>query len=124
MKTTKHRVLCVDDDKDTCEMLSALLSRENCEVTTADGIVQALEMARGDGFSLFILDARLAEKNGDGLELCRSLAQLRPQTPIIFYSGAVFAADKEEGLRAGARTYVVKPLVDELLETVRRLLNA
>jgi two-component system phosphate regulon response regulator OmpR len=101
-------------------MLTALLGLDY-DTESAGGIGEAIEIASRERFDLYILDNIFPD--GTGLELCRQLRELYPQTPIIFYSGAVFESDREEGLRAGAQEYVAKPGVNGLSETVRRVLD-
>ena len=120
MQPTKRRILCVDDDEDTCFMLTHLLGRENYEVTTTKTVSDALQLAQSESFNLYILDEWFPREAGLGL--CRKIREFDPHTPIIFYSGAAFDSDKEEALYAGAQAFVAKPYVDELIEAVHRLL--
>jgi CheY-like chemotaxis protein len=121
MQPTKRRILCVDDDEDTCIMLSHLLRQENYEVKTVKTVREALQVARNESFNLYILDEWFPKEAGLGL--CRKIREFDPHTPVIFYSGAAFDSDKEEALYAGAQAFVAKPYVDELIETVHRLLG-
>jgi len=50
-----------------------------------------------------------------GLELCRRIRELDPQTPIVFYSGAAFERDRKKALECGASDYIVKPIEFDLL---------
>lgn len=120
MHPTKRRILCVDDEVDTCFMLVTLLGQENYEVMAVKTVSEALELARAESFNLYILDEWFPREAGLGL--CRKIREFDPYTPIIFYSGAAFDSDKEEALYAGAQAFVAKPYVEELLETVHRLL--
>jgi DNA-binding response OmpR family regulator len=121
MQPTKRRILCVDDDEDTCFMLTRLLQQENYEVKTVKSVSEALELARNESFNLYILDEWFPREAGLGL--CRKVREFDPHTPIIFYSGAAFDSDKEEALYAGAQAFVAKPYVEELVCTVHRLLT-
>ncbi|HWT01724.1 MAG TPA: response regulator [Pyrinomonadaceae bacterium] len=120
MQPTKRRILCVDDDADTCNMLVVLLGRENYEVTAVKTVSEALGLARAESFNLYILDEWFPREAGLGL--CRKIREFDRYTPIVFYSGAAFDSDKEEALYAGAQAFVAKPYVEELLATVHRLL--
>lgn len=120
MQLATRRILCVDDDDDTCFMLSHLLRHENYGVTTCRAVGDALELAQSESFNLYILDEWFPREAGLGL--CRKIREFDPHTPIIFYSGAAFESDKEEALYAGAQAFVAKPYVDELIQTVHRLL--
>ena len=120
MQPTKRRILCAEDDEDTCFMLTHLLEQENYEVKTARTVSDALQLARSESFNLYILDEWFPKDAG--LTLCRKIREFDPHTPIIFYSGAAFDSDKEEALYAGAQAFVAKPYIDTLIETVHTLL--
>ena len=120
MQPRKRRILCVDDDEETCLMLNKLLEQENYEVMTAKSVSEALQIAQNESFNLYILDAWFPVEAGLGL--CRKIREFDPHTPIIFYSGAAFESDKQEALFAGANAFVAKPYVEELVETIHCLL--
>lgn len=122
MTPGKPRILCVDDNDDTCFILRALLEKAGYQVSTAGSLSDALGLAGRDSFDLYILDNRFTD--GSGLDLCRRIHELAPQTPIIFYSGAMYESDMKEGFGAGAQAYVSKPDIDQLLKTVGRCLSA
>jgi DNA-binding response OmpR family regulator len=116
-----HRVLCVDDDEDACEMLSVLLKHSNIDASCVKSAEQALELIRVDNFDLYLLDAWLPGL--DGFELCRQIRAVDQYAPILFYSGAAYDADKRNGLEAGANAYLTKPDVDALMRTIMNLLH-
>ena len=120
MSPTKCRVLCVDDHRDTSEMLQLLLSQEDYEVVTAAGVEEAIELAGTSSFDLYVLDKRLPD--GSGLELCGRLHELTPGVPCIFYTGDAYEIHKQEALEAGADAYVAKPDIDALIQAVHHLL--
>ncbi|HEV7375263.1 MAG TPA: response regulator [Pyrinomonadaceae bacterium] len=121
MQPKKRRILCVDDNEDTCFLLTTLLGREGFETKSIKSVEQALELSHRESFNLYILDAWFSQGSGTGL--CRKIREFDPHTPIIVYSGAAFESDKEEVLHAGANAFVAKPEIEGLLETVKRLLN-
>ena len=121
MQPTKRRILCVDDDEDTCFMLTHLLGQENYECKAVKTVSEALQLARNESFNLYILDEWFPKDAGLGL--CRKLREFDPHTPIIFYSGAAFESDKDEALYAGAQAFVAKPYVEKLIKTVHNLLG-
>ncbi|HET8670389.1 MAG TPA: response regulator, partial [Candidatus Saccharimonadales bacterium] len=57
----RKRVLCVEDDPDSCEMMGLLLDVHGYDVTTAISVEDALGLARRGGFDLYVLDNWLAE---------------------------------------------------------------
>ncbi len=121
MQPTKRRILCAEDDDDTCFMLTTLLGQSNYEAVSANTMNDALRLARRERFDLYILDKRFPD--GTGVELCVRLHTRDPNIPIVFYSGDAYESDRREGLAAGAQEYVTKPDVEELIETVNRLLH-
>lgn len=116
-----RRVLCVDDDEDTCSMLCGLLGLIDCQASTAATAAEALELIGHGRFDLYLLDNWLP--GGSGVELCRKIRESDKSTPIVFYSGAGLESEREEALAAGAQAYLVKPGgAAALVETIRRLL--
>ena len=121
MSKPKCRILCVDDHFDTSEMLQVLLSDEDYEVETAATIGEACQLAGATEFDLYVLDKRLPD--GTGLELCETLNKLTPTVPCIFYSGDAYEIHRYEAMAAGATAYVAKPDIDQLIQTVHKLLS-
>jgi DNA-binding response OmpR family regulator len=119
--TARHRVLCVDDDEDVCEMLSVLLKYSNIEASCVESAEEAWELIKVDSFDLYLLDSWLP--GIDGFELCRQIRAVDQHTPILFYSAAAYDADKLKGIAAGANAYLTKPEVDVLLQTIMGLVD-
>ena len=115
------RVLCVDDDEDSREMLSMLLKFWRIETKAVGTATQALSLIQAERFDLYLLDTWLPDL--DGLELCRRMRAFDPQTPILFFSGAAYEADKKRGIEAGANAYVIKPDIDGLLGSVMQFVS-
>jgi CheY-like chemotaxis protein len=122
MQPVKQRILCVDDDDDTCFMLTTMLEQENFETKSASTINEALHLAESSSFDLFVIDNRFPDAKGP--DLCRKLKGLFPHTPLIVFSGDGYKSDCEAALEAGAAALVNKPDVDVLVQTVHRLLHA
>lgn len=123
MQPHARRVLCAEDDPDTCEMISALLGLIGCEVVSAHTAVEALYFVKAESFDLYLLDNWLP--GGSGVEVCRRIRESGDTSPVVFYSGAGSQVDRREALEAGAQAYLVKPSdIGELVETVRRLLDS
>jgi DNA-binding response OmpR family regulator len=121
MSSSKCSVLCVDDHRDTSEMLQLLLSEEDYQVETAATLEEACEMAEKKRFDLYVLDKRLPD--GTGLDLCGRLNQISPGVPCIFYTGDAYEIHRREAFEAGAAAYVAKPNIEGLISTVHELLS-
>lgn len=121
MQYTRKRILCVDDDEDTCEMMKFLLKGWNYEVALATTAAEGLRLAKSEHFDMYLLDTRLPEMSG--FALCEQLCEVPGHAPVVFISAAAYETDKRRGLQAGAIAYLTKPLDFDTLEiTLARLL--
>ena len=120
MTSPNCRVLCVDDHRDTSEMLQMLLSEENYTVHTAATIEEACRMAEHTEYDLYVLDKRLPD--GTGVDLCEKLMRITPAVPCIFYTGDAYEIHRREALAAGAAAFVAKPDIEGLINAVHQLL--
>ena len=117
------RILCVEDDKDTYDLMILILGQEGYEVLTAETIEKALSVIKSKKISLCILDGKLPD--GNGTDLCRKIKEFNKTTPVVFYSAAARASDMEEAMNAGADEYLTKPRGwDNLVETVNKHLKS
>ncbi|MGQ4646441.1 response regulator [Lyngbya aestuarii] len=116
------RILVVEDDQLTAEVLKVVLSKQNYLVETAHDGQAALELAETFIYDLILLDVVLPKL--DGISLCRKLRSQAYQVPILLLTGRDSSDDKATGLDAGADDYIVKPFDEqELMARVRALLR-
>lgn len=113
------RVLYIEDNCDSFEMLDVLLGMSGIGLDSASSVVQALTRAGSERFDLYLLDSGLPD--GNGLSLCRTLRAGDPETPILFYSGHARPEDIKMGMAAGADGYIIKPHSDKLAGTIIQL---
>ena len=121
LMSTRPRILCVENDEDSRVMLVTLLKLALIEAKAVDTAAQALSSIQTERFDLFMLDSRLPDL--DGFELCRRMRDFNPRTPILFFSGAASAADKNRGIAAGANAYVIKPDVAGLVGNITKFVS-
>ncbi len=115
------RVLVVDDDVKTVELVKLYLNRDGYRVLTAYDGVEALRLAREGHPDLIVLDLMLP--GIDGLEVCRTLRG-ESDVPIIMLTARTTDEDKLTGLGLGADDYVTKPFSPrELTARVRAVLR-
>src|SRR5262244_3946566 len=113
MEKFKKRILCVEDDADTCLLITLMLS--SYKVVTVSNLKEAVQLIENESFDLYLLDNWLG---GDsGIQLCQYIQTADPNTPVIFCSGAVYERDQEEALQAGAQDYLLKPVEPAVLQT-------
>ena len=121
MRQIRQRILCVDDNADVREMLTALLGAAGYDATAVATARDAARLVARDGFDLFILEK--VSRADAGLELCRELRRRHPDTPIIIYSADVFERHHREAARAGATACVDKPHIKPLMGAVKKLIR-
>jgi len=115
------RVLVVDDDTKTVELVKLYLDRDGYRVFTAYDGNEALRLARESHPDLIVLDLMLP--GVDGLQVCRTLRN-ESDVPIIMLTAKTTDRDKLIGLDLGADDYVTKPFSPrELAARVRAVLR-
>jgi DNA-binding response OmpR family regulator len=114
------RVLCVEDDRDTCEVLKFVMT--DFDFVSVNTISAAEEKMAGADFDLYILDNWLPD--GNGVDLCQRIRSRGSRTPIIFTSAIGQRQDIDVAMNAGADRYLVKPYEPEtLVRAVKELLE-
>ena len=107
MRPTKRHILCVDDNDDTCSMLSVLLGRA------------AVELAGRACPDLILMDLNMPVLGGlAATRLLRELAGLC-DVPIIAVSANAIETHRADAFAAGCNEYLTKPVdlvrLDQLL---------
>jgi len=119
--SANKRVLIVDDDAKTVELVKLYLNRDGYRVLTAYDGIEALKLAREGHPDLIVLDLMLPGM--DGLEVCRKLRE-ESDVPIIMLTARTTENDRLAGLDMGADDYVTKPFSPrELAARVRAVLR-
>jgi putative two-component system response regulator len=118
----RTRVLIVDDDPASLEMLAVALLDNGFTVRTAASASEALAEARRLRPALILSDVAMPDV--DGFELCAALKR-DPQlsaVPVVLLSAAYGdARDRERGARVGAADYLAKPVdLPGLLRVLQR----
>jgi len=119
-RTALKRLLCVEDDRDTCEVLHFVMT--GYDFQAVDTVESAMKLIDEQPFDLYVLDNWLPD--GSGVDLCRYIRKTDSTTPIIFTSAIGQRGEIDLAISAGADHYLVKPYEpDTLLRTVKELLN-
>lgn len=120
----KSKILIVEDDSDTSDMLCEYFNSRGYEVLTAAWGGDALELCRRIPPDVIILDIRLPDING--YDICQELRSNlhTSRTPIIFLTQQNGREDVLTGLKLGAMDYITKPFdIEELGLRVRNVLQ-
>jgi DNA-binding NtrC family response regulator len=117
------RMLLVSREPSVADRLQAIASRNDWEVDTAKGGIEALEQVQsGSSVQLILLD--LVKDDSEGLHTLRWLQRVRPDVPVIMLSPPDNTPQVLNGVRLGAQDYVLKPCSEGQMEKViRRHLN-
>ncbi len=105
------RVLVVDDNEDTREVVGLLLESLGCRIERAAGGAEAIDRAHAEAFDLIFMDCDMP--GIDGLATTSSLRSgdgPSARTPIVGLSGYASHDARERALEAGMDDYVTKPV--------------
>ncbi len=120
----KQKILIVDDEPDTIELIQFNLKSAGYECLTAADGNEALKKARSVLPDLILLDLMIPEI--DGLEICKLLRRDTNTAgiPILMLTAKASEIDRVLGLELGANDYVTKPFSPrELVLRVKNLLK-
>lgn len=119
----KKRILVVEDERTAGRMLARLLSDDydvELAVDGVEGLQRALELPGPD---LIITDVTMPGL--DGVTMIERIRALSPRkVPVIFLTACGAPQDVVRGIRAGARSYMIKPVdIDQLELRIKRALG-
>ena len=121
MKTTRARILVVDDDSQIRRVMRMALEAQGYEVDEAGSGERAIDLLKSMKCDLVLLDVNLPGKTG--IEACREI-RTNGSVPIIMLTVRDSAGDKIKALDAGAQDYVTKPFtMGEILARIRSVLR-
>jgi len=118
------KIVIVDDDRETREMLRTAFELEGYEILTATNGLRLISTLYVDKPDLVLLDVVMSWI--DGFELCRSIKKNEEfkDIPVIFISARKSDEDVETGMSCGAADYFTKPLeMDKLISRVAEFLE-
>jgi DNA-binding response OmpR family regulator/HPt (histidine-containing phosphotransfer) domain-containing protein len=116
------KILLIEDDQDTSEIITATLSANHYAVDPIRDGAAGLDMATRWNYDLVLLDIMLP--GIDGIEVCRRLRAQKCQIPILMLTAKNSDEDVVAGLDAGADDYVAKSAdSSQLLARIRALLR-
>jgi DNA-binding response OmpR family regulator len=119
----KPKIMVVDDEPDIVKLVKISLEMANYEVIEAFSGREALEKAKEVVPALFLLDIMMPDING--YEVCKRLKadERTKSVPIVMLTAKGQKGDAEQGMKAGAVDYIIKPFdpyelggqIDEIL---------
>jgi len=112
------RILAVDDDPDTLDLVKLTLTTAGFEVVLATSGSEALRLIDDFLFDLVLLDVMMPEESGfDVMRKLHASGSLPP--PVIIFSALGTETAKKTGEELGVFKYLVKPISrGDLLDSV------
>ena len=121
VKKAPH-ILVVDDEKDTCLLLSQVLEKEGYAVDTANSGSEALSILRKKKINLVITDLKMPEM--DGLTLIREARKLKFDTKFIMMTAYGEIETYLDAINMGAFDYLNKPMeISDVRNVVKKALH-
>ena len=118
------KVMIIDDSKTIRKSAETLLSKEGCEVLTAEDGFEALSMIAVNKPDIIFVDIMMPKL--DGYQTCTLIKNNRQfrDTPVIMLTSKDSIFDKARGRIVGSEEYLTKPFTrDDLLQAVSRHSN-
>ena len=114
------KVVAVDDNADSQELLKAILERSSAEATVVTSGQEALAAIKSIHPNVLVCD--LAMPGMDGYELLENVRALEPelgQTPAIAFTAAATNIDQARAQQAGFKAHLAKPIdPNKLVKTI------
>jgi CheY-like chemotaxis protein len=113
-KTSKIRVLLVDDDPEISWAVGRCLTRASCKVVTCGDGAEAISLLREKAFDIMITDIQMPKLNG--LALIEWVARHRQKIRIVAITAFGCPSVQQVVLRKGAILYLEKPFDPNILK--------
>jgi DNA-binding response OmpR family regulator len=119
MQATSRRILCIEDDAETAELIAEALTYRGYDVATAFNGRDGLEMILRAPPDLVLADINMPAMSGfDLLERLTSMEPRFVRMPFVFLTALADRDNELKGWQLGADDYVTKPVDFELLAAV------
>ncbi|HJX90831.1 MAG TPA: ATP-binding protein, partial [Pyrinomonadaceae bacterium] len=118
------KVLAVDDQVDTRDLIIVALTRYGAEVRACASVIEACKMIKKWQPHVIVSDIGMPDE--DGYDLMRKIRELAPenggQIPAIALTGYAASVDESKAYAAGYQVHITKPVeLRELAKTVSKL---
>lgn len=106
-------ILIVDDQRSMCDLLEADLKLRGYRPVAVTSAAAAWEELRSRDIDVVLTDVRMPGTGG--IDLCRQVAEQRPEIPVIVMTAFGSIETAVAALRAGAYDFITKPVEMDLL---------
>jgi len=120
----KKRVLIVEDNMDTYELVHFVLEKNNFETFLAVNGREGVNTAIKQKPDLIIMDLSMPEMDGwTATSLIKKNPELK-SIPVIVLTAHALPSDRQRANEAGCDEYITKPMdMADLLKTIQRWVN-
>ena len=115
-KHLNNKILVVDDDVNTLEIIRRNLESKNYEVITATNVNSAINILEEVSVDLVITDLKMPEISG--LDLVKHVKDNYKNIEIIMVTGYATIEGAVQAVKSGAEGYLAKPFTDNELFSV------
>ena len=123
VRSTRQRVLVVDDEPSIRDLLAKTLALAEYDVDTAPDGTTALDRMRAFSYDLLIADLKMPGM--DGLTLIRQAKRIKADLPVIIITGFSTESSAIEAVNLGVAGYLTKPFrVPQVLAAASKALGA
>jgi signal transduction histidine kinase/CheY-like chemotaxis protein len=121
--TEKVKILIVDDDRVSSELLAILLKNPNFELSFAKDGKEAIKYCKNHpDLNIALMDIQMPDMNG--YKTTEIIRQTNKDLYIIAQTAYAFVEDKEKVMRSGFNDYIAKPIIkNDLLILINKYLN-
>ena len=117
--TDPIRVLIVDDERDTLDLIDLTLRTAGYDIHLANSGEESLEMIRSNTFDIVLLDIMMPDMSG--FDVLRTLKEESDNHPVVFLTAKAMPEDRQEGMDLGADDFLAKPVTrGSLLDTIKK----
>ncbi len=119
------RVLVIDDDRNTLQLMETIFNKADAEVAAHDTARKALKLLKEWDPDVIICDIAMPDEDGYWfVKQLQSLENFKKEIPVIALTSEASNLDRERVLSSGFQMFVSKPVEpDELLQTVKALIS-
>lgn len=122
MENKQKRILLVDDEANVRRVFSDVLKKEGYIVKGVKDGPEAIKAVEQEKFDLALVDLRMPRMNG--IEVLENIKKIKPNIPVIIYTGYGSVTTAVESMRRKAADYLNKPFSpEELKSSIRKALK-
>ena len=116
------KILIVDDDVRNIFSLTAVLERQEMEITSAESGKEVLRiLEKAPNLDVILMDIMMPEMDGyEAMRAVRKMAKYK-KLPMIALTAKAMKGDREKCVEAGASDYITKPVDTEQLLSLLRV---